>query len=103
ANTEIRMIDDGRSDKPEDLFQGQDVAAASATEAFRDERVKVTAVENSHFPDREKARMPYRSVAYRFDTMDRSIVFSGDTAYSKAVVDLARNADVFVCEVMDQG
>jgi ribonuclease BN (tRNA processing enzyme) len=31
---------------------------------------------------------------------DRYIVFSGYTAYSKNVVELARNADIFVCETM---
>jgi ribonuclease BN (tRNA processing enzyme) len=31
---------------------------------------------------------------------DRSIVFSGDTAYCEDLVELARNADVFVCETM---
>ena len=46
--------------------------------------------------------MPYRSLAYRFDSKTRSIVFSGDTAYSTNLVDLAQAADVFICEVMDQ-
>jgi ribonuclease BN (tRNA processing enzyme) len=47
--------------------------------------------------------MPDRSFAFRFDTPRRSIVFSGDTAYSQNLVRLARDADVFVCEVIDQG
>ena len=46
--------------------------------------------------------MPYRSLAYRFDTKDRSIVFSGDTAYSKNVTALAKDADVLVSEIMSQ-
>ena len=46
--------------------------------------------------------MPYRSLAYRFDSKTRSIVFAGDTAYSTNLVDLAQAADVFICEVMDQ-
>jgi len=45
--------------------------------------------------------MPYRSLALRMQTRDRSIVFCGDTAYSPNVVKLARGADLFVCEVMD--
>jgi ribonuclease BN (tRNA processing enzyme) len=45
--------------------------------------------------------MPYRSVAYRFDMADRSVVFSGDTAYCAGLVALAQNADVFVCEAID--
>ena len=38
--------------------------------------------------------------AYRFDTPDRSFVFSGDTRPSEALISLARGADVLVHEVM---
>ncbi|HYD12094.1 MAG TPA: MBL fold metallo-hydrolase [Allosphingosinicella sp.] len=38
--------------------------------------------------------------AYRFDTPDRSFVFSGDTRPSEALIALARGADVLVHEVM---
>jgi ribonuclease BN (tRNA processing enzyme) len=38
--------------------------------------------------------------AYRFDTADRSIVISGDTARSDAVIALARGADVLVHEAL---
>jgi ribonuclease BN (tRNA processing enzyme) len=38
--------------------------------------------------------------AYRFDTPDRSIVISGDTARSDALMALARDADVLVHEVL---
>lgn len=44
--------------------------------------------------------MPYRSFAYRFNAPDRSIVFSGDTAYSTGLIELARGADILVCEAM---
>jgi ribonuclease BN (tRNA processing enzyme) len=101
GNTDIRVTDEGRAWRPEQLFQGRDVSAPEITEVFRDERVKVKAVENTHFPERAKQKMAYRSLAYRFDMPDRSIVFSGDTAYSKNLVDLARNADLFVCEAID--
>jgi len=102
ADVEIRIVDEGRTIRPESLFTGRDLqASARPVEVFRDERVTVTAVENAHFPDRAKARMPYRSLAYRFDTATRSIVFSGDTAPSPGLVELARNADLFVCEAMD--
>ncbi len=101
GNTEIRIVDEGRPDRPERLFRGQDLSAAKVTEVFRDERVTVRAVENTHFPERAKSRMPYRSLAYRFDAPDRSIVLSGDTAYSRGIVELAQGADLFVCEAMD--
>lgn len=103
ADSEIRMIDEGRTMRPETLYAGHDVSAPTATEVFRDERVTVTAVENAHFPDRAKAKMPYRSFSYRFNAPDRSIVFSGDTAYSTNLIELARGADVFVCEVRATG
>ena len=38
--------------------------------------------------------------AYRFDTKDRSIVISGDTARSDALVQLAKGADVLVHEAL---
>jgi ribonuclease BN (tRNA processing enzyme) len=44
----------------------------------------------------------YRAIdyAYRFDTPDRSFVFSGDTRPSDALIALARGADVLVHEAM---
>jgi ribonuclease BN (tRNA processing enzyme) len=101
GNTDIRMLDEGRPARPEALFRGIDHDAPRQTEVFRDDRVRVLAVENTHFPERAMARMPYRSFAYRIDAADRAIVFSGDTAYSSALVELARGADVLVCEAIE--
>jgi len=53
--------------------------------------VKVTAALVEHPPVEP-------SFAYRFDAPDRSIVISGDTARSEALVALARGADVLVHE-----
>jgi ribonuclease BN (tRNA processing enzyme) len=103
ADTEIRMVDEGRSVRPETLYAGHDLSAAKVTEVFRDERVTVKAVENAHFPDRAKEKILYRSFSYRFNMPDRSIVFSGDTAYSTSLIELAGGADVFVCEVRGAG
>ncbi len=100
ANVEIRKIDEGRTVDPKTIFHGRDLAAPKITEVFKDDRVTVQAVENAHFPDRAKAKMDYRSFAYRFNTATRSIVFSGDTTYSENLIELARSADVFVCEVL---
>jgi ribonuclease BN (tRNA processing enzyme) len=60
---------------------------------MRDASVTVTAAVVPHPPI-----VP--SFAYRFDAADRSIVISGDTAPSDAVVALARGADVLVHSVM---
>jgi len=100
GDTEIRTVDEGRTVKAETVFKGRDLSAPKVTEVFKDERVTVQAVENNHFPDRAKARMAHRSFAYRFNAPDRSIVLSGDTAYSPGLIELARGADVFVCEAM---
>lgn len=94
ANVEIRKIDEGRTVDSKTIFHGRDLDAPKITEVFKDDRVNVQAVENTHFPDRARAKMDYRSFAYRFNTATRSIVFSGDTAYSENLIELARNADV---------
>ncbi|MCZ8322815.1 MAG: MBL fold metallo-hydrolase [Novosphingobium sp.] len=70
---------------------------------YRDDKVTVTAVLNNHYhyqagslSDRNA-----RSYAFRFDTADRSIVFTGDTGPSPRVEALARGADILVAEVID--
>jgi ribonuclease BN (tRNA processing enzyme) len=100
GNVEIRKVDEGRTVDPKTIFHGRDLTAPKITEVFKDDRVTVQAVENAHFPDRAKAKMEYRSFAYRFNTATRSIVFSGDTTYSETLIELARGADLFVCEVL---
>lgn len=60
---------------------------------MQDEHVKVTAVLVDHPPVAP-------AFAYRFDTADRSIVISGDTARSDSLVKLARGADVLVHEAL---
>jgi len=101
ANAEIRLVDEARSVKPSSIFSGRDIQATAApTEIFSDARVKVSSVENTHFPESTKKVVPYRSVSYRFDTRSRSITISGDTAFSQNLVRLARGSDVFVCETI---
>lgn len=85
-----RIADEGRPAlapllRPHELTRGGAVT--------RDEKVTVTAALVEHPPVRP-------AFAYRFDGPDRSIVFSGDTRPSQALVELARGADVLVHEVM---
>jgi ribonuclease BN (tRNA processing enzyme) len=102
SNVEIRTADEGRSVDVDRQFHGHDVDAADTpVPVFKDDRISVTAIENTHYPARSKAKMMHRSLALRLDTKDRSIVFSGDTAYSANVARLARGADLFVCEIAD--
>jgi ribonuclease BN (tRNA processing enzyme) len=58
-----------------------------------DDRVKVTAILVPHGP-------VFPSFAFRFDTADGSVVFSGDTGPSDNIVTLARGADILVHEVI---
>ena len=70
---------------------------------FQDSKIRVTAAENSHFalmsPENRKH---FKSYSYRFETPHGSIVFTGDTGPSDAVVRLAQGADALVTEVEDQ-
>jgi ribonuclease BN (tRNA processing enzyme) len=61
---------------------------------FQDARVKVTAAVVHHPPIAP-------AFAFRFDGPDRSLVFSGDTSKSDALIELAKDADVLVHEVED--
>ena len=65
--------------------------------------VKVTAVENTHFkfapgtPPYGK----YKSFSYRFDTPDRSFLFTGDTGWSDAVIELAKLDELLPASAAD--
>lgn len=89
-DVETRIADEGRPD-PRTLITAHDVAGPGVV--LRNADVTVTAARVRH-PQIEHA------FAYRFDTKDRSMVISGDTAYSPELVELARGADVLVHEVM---
>jgi ribonuclease BN (tRNA processing enzyme) len=102
ANAAVRLVDEARTVKPAAMFRGEDIEATAAPrEVFRDGRVTVRSVENTHYPAESKQKMPYRSVSYRVDTRDRSFVLSGDTSYSPGLVALAKGAEILVCEAMD--
>ena len=62
---------------------------------YDDENVRVTATLVYHAPI-------FPAFAFRFDTADGSVVFSGDTAPNQNLVRLARGADILVHEVIDR-
>ncbi|KRG69664.1 MBL fold metallo-hydrolase [Pseudoxanthomonas dokdonensis] len=87
---QTRIHDEGRPPLA-DLFRTNELAGPGLV--MEDERVRVTAARVRHPPITD-------AYAYRFDCPDRSIVFSGDTAPSDALVELAKDADMLVHEVM---
>jgi ribonuclease BN (tRNA processing enzyme) len=85
-----RTDDEGR--KPlAPLLKPHEITKAGLV--MQDDNVRVTAALVPHPPIEH-------AFAYRFDTADRSIVISGDTARSDALTKLAQGADVLVHEVM---
>jgi ribonuclease BN (tRNA processing enzyme) len=80
-----------------DFAQPHDVVAPGLI--YDDGSVRVTAAENTHYQDFNAGAD--KSFAYRFDTPDRSVVFTGDTGPSEAVTQLAIGADILVSEVVD--
>ncbi len=61
---------------------------------LEDEIVRVTAVPVTH-------GHAHPALAYRFDTSDGSVVFSGDTTVNEGLIAFARDADVLVHQVAD--
>jgi len=95
-SAEIRIADGGRSVPIAQVFVGYDVTTGVV---YQDTNIKVTAVENSHFAFHEgPAAGKHKSYAFRFETSDRVIVFTGDTGPSDAVTKLANGADLLVSE-----
>lgn len=89
SDIEYRMREERRPDLRR-LVEAKEVADAGIV--LPGPPVRVTCAKVSHYT------VP--ALAYRFDTADRSIVYSGDTAPSDALIGLARGADVLVHEAM---
>lgn len=87
---ETRLTDEGRTDIRK-LVTPHEVAKGGVV--LRNDAVIVTAARVRHPPIEH-------AYAYRFDAKDRSVVISGDTAYSPELIELARGADVLVHEVL---
>jgi hypothetical protein len=86
------------------LVRGIDISFPASTEGitqvpvviFEDGVVRVTVVAVTH-----GRAVP--ALAYRFDTADGSVVFSGDTTVNEDLIALAQGADILVHEVADLG
>jgi ribonuclease BN (tRNA processing enzyme) len=90
ADLDVRMRDEGRPPLPP-LVHTHEVTHDGIV--MKDDRVIVTCAEVPH------PLVPL-AFAYRFDCVDRSIVISGDTSPSDAIVKLAMGADVLVHEAL---
>jgi ribonuclease BN (tRNA processing enzyme) len=90
TDIDARMRDEGRVD-PRSLVRAHELRAGGRV--IEDANLKVTAAVVDHPP-------MTLALAYRFDAPDRSIVISGDTRRSDALVALARGADILVHEAM---
>jgi ribonuclease BN (tRNA processing enzyme) len=87
---ETRMVDEGRPD-PRKLLTIHEFAKPGVV--LMNDEVKVTSCRVRHPPITQ-------AYAYRFDAADRSVVISGDTAYSPELAEFAKGADVLVHEIM---
>lgn len=92
---DIRIQDEARPNLHE-LVQAEEIVIPNEPifEVYRDDAVTVSATLVEHPP-------VYPAFAFRFDTAEGSIVFSGDTARSDALVELARGADILVHEAVN--
>ncbi len=86
----IRIADEGRVPFAP-LIRPHELTKAGAV--MKDDNVTVTCALVHHEPVTP-------AFAYRFDSQDRSIVISGDTKRSEALIKLAQGADVLVHEAM---
>jgi ribonuclease BN (tRNA processing enzyme) len=87
---------------PDALVRAHDVPVSAPTAGnlapptlvFEEGGVRVTAVPVTH-------GHAHPALAYRFDTPDGSVVFSGDTTVSDDLIALAQSADILVHQVAD--
>lgn len=86
---DLRQADEGRPDIDK-LVQVRTITADSRETLGG---ITVTAMKTDHPPLDE-------CFAYRFETVDRAVVFGSDTAYFPPLIDFARGADLLIHEAM---
>lgn len=99
-NRDIR-ISDGKLLKimPESMIRVEEIGEEGRV--YQDDLVTVDAIENCHFhfPAGSPA-FEAKSYAYRFKTVDKTVVFSGDTGPCDRMAEFATGADILVHEVI---
>jgi ribonuclease BN (tRNA processing enzyme) len=97
ADLHERVVRQGR--RPvRDMVFGEDVSVPDGHQVwpvYEDERVRVSATLVDHGEMRP-------AFGYRFDTDGGSVVFSGDTAPSSDLIELARGADILIHEAIHE-
>ena len=85
---------------PRDTFNVVEITDGSVVKVGD---VTVTAAQNTHYTFAPGSDLDhhYKSLSFRFDMPDRSIVYTGDTGPSTNVERLAKGADILVSEVSD--
>ena len=73
---EIRGISEGKNVPLESVFKGNDVKEGII---FQDSNIKVTATQNSHYQFSTEHAKRHQSYAYKFESKDKCVVFTGDT------------------------
>jgi len=101
-NAAARYMQGAANVPPAKVILARDIAGSGLV--YQDANVRVTAVENCHYHF-AKGSPGYgwqQSFAFRFETPDRRIVFSGDTGpCGDVLVKFAAGADILVHEVID--
>lgn len=96
-NAEIRMAE-RRLPAAQSVFTAKEMVVG---DVYKDANVQIDATQNSHFHlTQSPIASRNQSYAYRVDTAQGSLVFSGDTGPSKAVEALAKGADVLIAEMV---
>ena len=100
-NAQIRRAEVGRSNPPGDLFRAHEITTGGLV--YQDDLVRVKASEVCHYhfdPASPPEGGPHKSFAFRFETPDKVVVFSGDTGKCADFADFARGADLLIHEVV---
>ena len=89
ADIDLRIEDEGRPD----LNELVTVTSIDEGNIYQSEAFSVSAMRNVHPPLVD-------TFALRFDSISKSVVFSGDTAYLPKLADFAKDADLLIHEAM---
>ena len=84
---------------PRDFIVSRDIQPG---DVFDIDGTRISCCENTHYRSEDQfGNKGPVSLSYRFDTPDRSMVFTGDTGPCRALEDLAKGADLLVGELID--